>query len=140
MKDEDRYPLTGPICPHCLTPFAAQALLGSMGIRNLPQVWRQSGKRLHARGASFHVFSTREGDETMKSKDQWRPVTRAFPSPPACLARVMPHGGVVFGVPSEVDMTQHFIAGHEAESFYGGADGWVAHMLLKHVAGDPKLG
>lgn len=74
----------------------------------------------------------------MKSPDQWHPVTRAFPSPPACLARTLPQGGVVFRVPSDEDLTQHFITCNDAENFFGGAEGWIAHMLLKHVAGDPK--
>lgn len=74
----------------------------------------------------------------MKSPDQWHPVTRAFPSPPACLARTL-ENGVVFRVPDDYDLSQHFIPHGEAENFYGGAEGWIAHMLLKHVAGDPRL-
>lgn len=71
----------------------------------------------------------------MKHEGQWRRVEHRLPSPAVRLARMTPHGGCVFRVPNPDDLLMDFAAKDELEAVHGGPDGWVAFMLLHHVAG-----
>lgn len=65
----------------------------------------------------------------------YKRITRRLPSPVQRCAGVR-FGGVFFRADGGPLPTGEFIPLNEVACFFtGGVDGWVAHMLLTHVAG-----